>query len=246
MSIALDALVLLERRQQIKERLRRDAESFNGRPQGDENGVARLAVVAGEQLVAPPGEEVEGAVAAAGLVGEVVGPAAVGVNGVEVAQQPARQEQRGDGEVLVVAERQPAAVGPRPRQVERRVPPPRAETVQLRGEGGVHGWDYTGERRGGIEGEEAPARKQGLPSVEQPLQSRPPLRSTLQPASPRRYRNGPHATLIEDSIVEVGPIVPLAPTVGPGGTRETDPNRDIDHGEQTVHGPFALLRWDGT
>ena len=73
----------------------------------------RLAFVAGEQLSAPPRQEPERLRAAAGLVGQVVGPATVGVDRMEVRAQPGRQEDGGDGEILVVYPRDEADVLPR-------------------------------------------------------------------------------------------------------------------------------------
>src|SRR5262249_58952997 len=78
--VALDDLVLLEGEQQLEERRRRNREPLDRFAQRDHDRMARLAVVAGEQLLAPPLQEVEGLLPAARLVAQIVGPAAVGVN----------------------------------------------------------------------------------------------------------------------------------------------------------------------
>ena len=71
---------------------------------------------------------------------------------MEVAQQAARQQQRGDGEVLVVAERQAAAVGPRARRGRTARATPGAETVQLCEKRGVHALNCIKRRAAAVAG----------------------------------------------------------------------------------------------
>jgi hypothetical protein len=89
--ISLDPLVLLEGTQQIKERLRWDGEPPNGRHQRDHHRMRGLPIVAAEEFSPPPGEQTERFFTSGRLVGEVVGPAAISVNGMEVPEQPAWQ-----------------------------------------------------------------------------------------------------------------------------------------------------------
>ena len=70
--------------------------------QGDHDRMARLAIVAAAQFLAPPLQQRQGLLAPFGLIAQVVGPAAIGVDRVKMPQQPPRQQQRGDGEVLVM------------------------------------------------------------------------------------------------------------------------------------------------
>src|SRR5581483_1793537 len=108
--VALDELVLLESKQKVEKRLGRNLELANRLAQGDGHRVPWPAFIAAEQLGPPPAEQFEGAFTAAGLVGEIVGPAAVGVNVMKVPQQPPRQQDRRDREVFVMGPRQPATV----------------------------------------------------------------------------------------------------------------------------------------
>src|SRR5262249_41022292 len=91
----------------------------------------------------------------AGLVAEAVGPAAVGVDAVEVTQQPPRQEQRGDREVFVMSAGQACAVDARFGRRDQRGRAVRAVTGQVCGETVLHGGGYKrasriGEPRGVI------------------------------------------------------------------------------------------------
>jgi DNA-binding transcriptional LysR family regulator len=70
----------------------------------------RPVLIAIAQLLAPPTEQLHSFRSTAGFVGEIVGPAAIGVNGVKMAQQRPRQQRRGDGEVLVVTSSQAATI----------------------------------------------------------------------------------------------------------------------------------------
>jgi len=100
--ISLNELVLLERVEQVEKRPRRNAELRNCIREGDRHRVARPAIVAAEQFVAPPTEERECLRPPAGLVAEVVGPTAEAVDGGKVLEEPPRKEKRGDAEVLGV------------------------------------------------------------------------------------------------------------------------------------------------
>jgi hypothetical protein len=111
--VAMDALVLLEGVDQILEGPGRNLVALDRPAQGDEYGMARLAAVAGGQLLPPPAEQLEGALRVAGLVAEIVRPAAEGVDVGEIAPQPPRQQPADDGEVLVVRAGEPGGVGRR-------------------------------------------------------------------------------------------------------------------------------------
>ena len=110
--VAIDLLVLPEGRQEIDERVGRDRELADRLGQGDEHRMARLALVAFAKLTLPPVQQGQALPGIAGLVGQVVGPAAVGVDVVEVLPQLAGEQQAGDGEVLVMPLGQPPAIAP--------------------------------------------------------------------------------------------------------------------------------------
>src|SRR5437899_9042890 len=103
-------LVLLEGDQQVEKWLRRDVKTLDRLVEGDHDRMPGLAFVAAEQLVTPPVQQVESPLAAACFVGEIVGPAAIGIDGMKMPQQIAWQEQRGDREVLVMRAAQPTAI----------------------------------------------------------------------------------------------------------------------------------------
>ncbi len=141
--VALDELVLLEGGEQVEERLGRNVKSADGVAQGDEDGMVRLAVVTAAQLLTPPAEQGQGARSAAGLIRQIVGPAAVGVDGVEMTDQGTRQQDRGDGEVFVVGPRQATAIKLCPCARGWCVGLLGTETRQLHGESIAHGRNYT-------------------------------------------------------------------------------------------------------
>ncbi len=72
--------------------------------------MGRLALVALVQQILPPIEQGEAAAGIAGFVGQIVGPAAVGVDVADMLPQPPRKEPAGDHEILVVPVGQPPAV----------------------------------------------------------------------------------------------------------------------------------------
>src|SRR5262249_8347225 len=106
-----------------------------------------VPLVAAQQLLTPPAQQAQGARAAAGLVAEVVRPAAVGVDAVEVTQQAPRQQQRGDREVLVMGAGQVRTVNVRLRRGHQRCDAAGAVTGQLGCEAVLHGEDYKASRR---------------------------------------------------------------------------------------------------
>ena len=70
-------------------------------------GLARIAVA---QMRFPPVQQGQAPLRVARLVGQVVGPAAIGVDIVEMLPQAPGQQPTGDGEILVVPPGQPPAV----------------------------------------------------------------------------------------------------------------------------------------
>ena len=66
--------------------------------------------IAVAELRFPPVQQGQAALGVADLVGQVVGPAAVGVDVADVLPQATRQEPAGDREVLVVPPGQPPAI----------------------------------------------------------------------------------------------------------------------------------------
>lgn len=108
--ITLDGLVLAEGAQEIGEGLFGNILGRYGLAQREEDGMRRAAVVAIVEFALPPIEEFEGALFLRDFVAEIIGPAAIGVEVVEMLPQPPRQHAAGDGEILVVAAGQPPAV----------------------------------------------------------------------------------------------------------------------------------------
>ena len=81
----------------------------------------RPALIAVGELGFPPVQQGQALLAVADLVGQIVGPAAVGVDVRDVLPQAARQETAGDGEIFIVPHRQPPAVSPTLAQAGRRL-----------------------------------------------------------------------------------------------------------------------------
>ena len=77
----------------------------------DKNGVGRGAAVAKPELFAPPVEQRERLSPVAGFVAEIVGNAAVRINGMEVLAEPRGEEPAGDMEIFVMGFGQAAAPG---------------------------------------------------------------------------------------------------------------------------------------
>ena len=96
--------------------------------------MANAAVIKIEELAPPPGEQVESGLSAAGFVAEIVSPAAIGVDGIKMRNQPPRQQEGGDAEVLVVGSRQPGAVAASLSRIQRRIFGAGAIAGQVRGE----------------------------------------------------------------------------------------------------------------
>ena len=82
--IALDGLILAKSFEEIGERLFRDVFGDDRFAEGDKNCVGGMAFVAGIEFALPPIEEFEGAIWVGDFVAEIVGPAAVGVDVVEM------------------------------------------------------------------------------------------------------------------------------------------------------------------
>ena len=89
--VTLDDLVLLEGEQEVQKRRRRNRETPDRPLQRDHDRMAWVAIVSAQEFLAPPLQQIERVLPAAGLIAEVVGPAAVGVNAVKMRNQPARQ-----------------------------------------------------------------------------------------------------------------------------------------------------------
>ena len=85
---------------QLAERGVGDAEAADGVLEGDHDGLGRRAAVGEDQLPLPLVEQREAV--ALRLVAKVVGVPAEGVDGVEVGPDAAGQQERANGEVLVV------------------------------------------------------------------------------------------------------------------------------------------------
>src|SRR5262249_32906615 len=97
-----------------------------------------------EQFAPPPGKQVEGSLAAAGFVAEVIRPATICIDRVKVGQQLARQEQRGNREILVMRAGQPGTVAPGSRQGHRFVVAAWPKTFQFAQKAVVHGRENLG------------------------------------------------------------------------------------------------------
>ena len=105
------ALVHAVRLDELAKRGLGNVEPANGVLERDDDGVRRMAAVGLYERLLPLVELSQPV--ARGLVAEVVGLAAEGVDRVEVGPHAARQQQRADREVLVVGLRQAFAVGVR-------------------------------------------------------------------------------------------------------------------------------------
>src|SRR5579859_6264917 len=108
--IALDGLVLAEGLQQVGEGLLRNVFRDDGLTQCDENRVPGLVVIAGVEFALPPIEKFEGAIRVGNFVAEVVGPAAVGVDVVEMLVEFFGEEPGDDVEIFVVVRGEPTGV----------------------------------------------------------------------------------------------------------------------------------------
>ena len=109
--VARDGLVLAKGDEQIGERLFGNGAGADGFGQRDKDRMARAALVAGVQFPAPQIEKRQSRGVVADFVAQIVGDAAVGVDGMKVRPQRLGQEPRGDVEVFVVRLGQVAAVG---------------------------------------------------------------------------------------------------------------------------------------
>ena len=106
-----DGLILAEGDEQIGEWLLGDVAGADRFGEGDEDGMTGLAAIAGVELFTPEVEQGEGLFGIADLVAEVIGNAAVGVDGVEVGAEAAGEEPGGDVEILVMGIGETAAPG---------------------------------------------------------------------------------------------------------------------------------------
>jgi hypothetical protein len=76
----------------------------------NEYGVRRVTFIAGVELFIPPVEQFQSALCIGNLVAQIIGPAAVGVEIIEVLVQFLRQEPTGDVEIFIVVGGEPARV----------------------------------------------------------------------------------------------------------------------------------------
>src|SRR5262249_52948616 len=111
----------------------------NGGLQGHHDGMRRRAVVTAEQFVTPPLQQLKRVRPAARFVAEIIRPAAVRVNRMEMWQEPPRQKQRGDGEILVVRMGEAGTILPRPRGAPARTQSTGTKRRQLLRESIPHG-----------------------------------------------------------------------------------------------------------
>src|ERR1700756_6653 len=79
-----NGLVLPESYEQVGKRCLRNVAGVDGFSEGDEDGMAGFAAIAGVKLISPEIEQRKGRIAVAGFVSEVVGYATVGIDRVEV------------------------------------------------------------------------------------------------------------------------------------------------------------------
>ena len=105
--IALRSLILPESFQQIGERLLGNIFIEDGLAQRYENRMRRLAFITKIEFAFPPIEKFEGARGVRDFIAEVVGPAAVRINVVEMLVEFFRQEPGDDIEILVVVSGEP-------------------------------------------------------------------------------------------------------------------------------------------
>jgi len=110
--VASDFLVLTKCLQQIDVKLERRVLFANRLAQGNENRMQRLFAMAPAvaQILFPGAEQLKRTRRIVDFVADIVRPAAVGVDVVEVLVQLARQQPRNDTEILVVVRGQPARV----------------------------------------------------------------------------------------------------------------------------------------
>ena len=108
---ASDGLVLAESDEEIGELVLGDFELPDGLGQGDKNGMARIAVVAGLEFGLPLVEQGQGGRRITDFVAEIVGDAAIGVDVEEILTEMFGQKPGGDGEIFVVGAGEVAAVG---------------------------------------------------------------------------------------------------------------------------------------
>ncbi len=112
--VARDGLVLAKGDEQIGERLLGNRAGADGFSQRDKHRMARAAFVAGVQFPGPTDREApERGGRVADFVAQIVGDAAVGIDGMKVRPQRLGQKPRGDVEVFVVRLGQLPALGAR-------------------------------------------------------------------------------------------------------------------------------------
>jgi hypothetical protein len=107
---ARDGLILAEGAEEIRELMFGDVELAHGFGEGNENGMARIAVVTGVKLELPLIEEGEGSGSVADFVAEIVGDAAIRVEVEEMLAEAAGEKPAGDGEIFVVGAGEASAV----------------------------------------------------------------------------------------------------------------------------------------
>ena len=108
--VARDGLILAKRCKQIGEGLDGNFAGANRGCKRDENGMSGFARIAAAQHDFPILERGESLRVIGNLVGQIVGPAAIGVHVVKMLMQAARQEPRDHTEIFVVMAREMARV----------------------------------------------------------------------------------------------------------------------------------------
>jgi len=108
--VPCDRLVLAEGGEQIGELMPGNVEFADGAGEGNENGMARIAVVAGVEFGFPLIEQLQGGCGASSFVAKIVGYPAVGVNVKKVLAEAFGQEPSGNGKIFVMGAGQAFAV----------------------------------------------------------------------------------------------------------------------------------------
>ncbi len=108
--VALYELILAEGLEQIGEGLLGNVLGENGLAKSDEDGMRWFVFVTRVEFAFPPVEEFDGAIAVGNFVAEIVGPAAVGVDVIEMLVELLGEEPGDDVEIFVVMRGEPTGV----------------------------------------------------------------------------------------------------------------------------------------
>ena len=108
--VPVDRLILAESDEQMTERIDRNVEAADRIAKRDEYRMRGAARVTFLQLALPPIQKFHRSRGIGNLISQIVGPPAVCIDVVEMLPQPARQQIRGDREILVMMGGEPARV----------------------------------------------------------------------------------------------------------------------------------------